>query len=164
MPSSAVYRGVLAIAGVLAAVTSLRWRTALSEVVPPIPPPLRPPATAPIVTDSALADAGSLVIDNDPFRLANAPAHVAYDPRADGAPASGRMLQPARVRPSLVLRAIVGGPPWQAVIDGIPAQPPGSVVRAGATFDRLVVRSVTRDSVVIQGADTTWVLAFGRRP
>ena len=30
-------------------------------------------------------------------------------------------------------------------------------------FDKLVARAVTRDSVVIQGPDTTWVLGF-RRP
>ncbi|MDB4878329.1 MAG: hypothetical protein JWM41_4775 [Gemmatimonadetes bacterium] len=71
---------------------------------------------------------------------------------------------PPRVRPVMTLKAIVGGPPWQAVVDGIPGQPPGVLVRQGTTLDKLAIRSVTRDSVVIQGPDTTWVLGFGRRP
>lgn len=163
MPSSSVYRGLLAVAAALCALAGLRWRAALPHVALSTLPPPAAPVPPPIPTDSALADAESLIVENDPFRLANAPAHAEYDPRADGAPSGSHALSPARVRPSFVLRAIVGGPPWQAVIDGIPAQPPGSVVRTGATFDRLLVRSVTRDSVVIQGPDTTWVLAFGRR-
>jgi len=163
MSSSFLYRGLLGVAMALSAVAGLRWRTALPHVVPSAATSAASPVLVPIVADSDLADAASLVVENDPFRLANAPARVAYDPRVDGVQASSRTLSPARVRPLFVLRAIVGGPPWQAVIDGIPAQPSGSIVRAGATFDRLVVRSVTRDSVVIQGPDTTWVLGFGRR-
>ena len=157
-------RWLLAVAAACSVLASLRWRSALPAVVPSASRVPAPPAEVPVVTDSALADAESLIVENDPFRLANVPARVEYDPRVDGAPANSHLPSPARARPSFVLRAIVGGPPWQAVIDGIPAQPPGSVVRAGATFDRLVVRAVTRDSVVIQGPDTTWVLAFGRRP
>jgi hypothetical protein len=68
------------------------------------------------------------------------------------------------VRPTFALKAIVGGPPWSAVIDGIPGQAAGTVIRQGAQFEKLVVRSVTRDSVIIQGPDTTWVLRFGGRP
>ncbi|MDB4878547.1 MAG: hypothetical protein JWM41_4993 [Gemmatimonadetes bacterium] len=64
----------------------------------------------------------------------------------------------------MTLKAIVGGPPWEAIVDGIPGQPPGTVVRSGSTLDKLAVRSVTRDSVVIQGPDTTWVLSFRRHP
>jgi hypothetical protein len=62
-----------------------------------------------------------------------------------------------------VLKAIIGGPPWQAVIDGIPGQPPGTIAGTGARFDKLVVRSVTRDTVVVQGPDTTWSLGFKGR-
>jgi hypothetical protein len=64
----------------------------------------------------------------------------------------------------MTLKAIVGGPPWQAVVDGIPGQAQGTIVRAGAAFDKLVARAVTRDSVIIQGPDTAWVLTFRRRP
>lgn len=112
------------------------------------------------VADDSLAAAEDAIVTNDPFRLSNSPPAVRYDPAADGVVQSGVLSQP---RPSLVLKAIVGGPPWQAVIDGIPGQPPGTLAQAGSRFDRLIVRAVTRDSVIVQGADTSWVLSFRAR-
>jgi hypothetical protein len=117
----------------------------------------RVPSRAPI---DSLASAADAIVTNDPFRLSNSPPSVRFDPESDGAPAAGLVSQP---RPNLILRAIVGGPPWQAVIDGLPGQPPGTLARAGSKFDRLVVRTVTRDSVIVQGADTAWTLAFRGR-
>ena len=63
-------------------------------------------------------------------------------------------------RPVLSLKGIVGGPPWQAIIDGIPGQPPGTVVRSGSSFDRLQVRDVMRDTVIVQLPDTVLVLTL----
>jgi hypothetical protein len=119
------------------------------------------PFGPPVPTDS-LADAADAIVTNDPFRLSNSPASTRYDPAADGASA-GSVAAIPQTRPTLVLKAIVGGPPWQAVIDGIPGQSPGTLARAGSKFDRLTVRAVTRDSVIVQGADTTWVLSFRAR-
>ena len=107
-----------------------------------------------------LDDAEDAIVANDPFRLANEPASVRFDPSAEGESVSPAVPV---VRPTLVLKAIIGGPPWQAVIDGIPGQPPGTIATPGARFDKLVVRSVTRDAVVVQGPDTTWSLAFKGR-
>ncbi|MGH7620563.1 MAG: hypothetical protein ACREPM_25385, partial [Gemmatimonadaceae bacterium] len=123
-------------------------------------PQLRAPTSR--VDDDSLAAAEDAIVTNDPFRLSNSPPAVRYDPAADGPGAAVLALLP-QPRPVLVLKAIVGGPPWQAVIDGLPGQPAGTVARAGSTYDRLVVRSVTRDSVVVQGADTLWVLSFRAR-
>ena len=109
-----------------------------------------------------LRDAADVIVSNDPFRLTNTPALVRYDPTAEGAAATTSIAAPP-IRPVMTLKAIVGGPPWQAIVDGLPGQPPGTVVRAGNAFDKLVARAVTRDSVVIQGPDTTWVLSFRRR-
>jgi len=109
-----------------------------------------------------LREAADLIVSNDPFRLTNRPAIVRYDPKAEGAVAT-MSVAAAPIRPVMTLKAIVGGPPWQAIVDGLPGQPSGTVVRAGNAFDKLVARAVTRDSVVIQGPDTTWVLSFRRR-
>ena len=147
---------------VLICVAVLRW----SEAEPSISVPASdPPSMAPAPVDSLddlLASAEAAIVTNDPFRLGNVPASVRYDPREDLAAAAG-VAQPPPLRPTMTLRAIVGGPPWQAVVDGLPGQPANTIVRAGSTYDKLVARSVTRDSVVIQGPDTTWVLRF-RRP
>jgi hypothetical protein len=115
-------------------------------------------AAEPVPFDGdSLAAAANATIDNDPFRLANEPADVRFEPRRVGAPPPA----PAAPKIVLVLKAIVGGPPWQAMIDGIPGHQ-GAVVRSGDTFDKLVIRRVTRDTVVVQGPDTTWKLTIKR--
>jgi len=137
----------------------IRWHNASAPVVPRHAIALAHLSARPIPTDSALDEAEDATISNDPFRLSNEPAAVRYDASAEGEVVSAVPV----VRPTLVLKAIIGGPPWQAVIDGIPGQPPGTIAAPGARFDKLVVRRVTRDTVVVQGPDTTWLLGFKGR-
>lgn len=162
MKTRLAYALALATSAVLAGIGELRWRAAepvVRRVSAEIPPAMRLPNDS---VASTIAAAEDLIVTNDPFRLANAPALVRYDP-ADESDVTPSVAGPPRVRPNMILKAIVGGPPWQAVVDGLPGQPPNTVVRAGSAYDKLVARAVTRDSVVIQGPDTTWVLSF-RRP
>ena len=142
------------------AASVMRWRSGEVFVPSPHSITVAHAAAVPTATDSVLDDAEDATITNDPFRLANEPASVRYEPAADGA---APMAVAPVIRPTLVLKAIIGGPPWQAVIDGIPGHPSGTVASAGARFDKLVVRSVSRDSVVVQGPDTTWTLGFRGR-
>jgi hypothetical protein len=148
----------------LGATAAYQWRDAASAgrdddfSIPPAP---AASAASGERSDSAFAELEQLIAANDPFRLSNAPSTVAYDPANDGIPGAIVAQQP--VRPTFALKAIVGGPPWQAIIDGIPGQPSGTVVAGGMAFGKLTIRSVARDSVVIQGSDTTWVLAFRGR-
>jgi hypothetical protein len=146
----------------LSAVT--RWYRADSLDAAPAPATVTTRHAMRILSDSALEEAEDLAVSNDPFRLSNTPPDVRYEPAAEGVPGAPRPYVPPPVRPAFSLKAIVGGPPWNAVVDGIPGQPSGTVVRQGAQYERLIVRSVTRDSVIIQGPDTTWVLRFGGRP
>jgi hypothetical protein len=147
---------------VMLAVAALRWqRSAPAETAPKLVALART-QTRP-VTDSLLAESEALAVENDLFRLSNAPPDVRFDPRDEGS-TGRRVVAFAPPRPSFALRGITGGPPWQAVVDGVPGQPPGVVVREGERFDKLVIRTVTRDSVIIQGPDTAWVLRFGARP
>ena len=128
--------------GVLSA--AARWYGAAPVIV--VAPPSFPRRTRiRVLSDSALAEAEDLTVSNDPFRLSNTPPDTPFDPAAENS-AGARGFAPPPVRPVFALKAIVGGPPWQAVIDGIPGQPPGTVIRQGAQYDKLVVRSVTRDS------------------
>jgi hypothetical protein len=152
----------LFVAGSLAAfaVAGLRWRAASPPQLPRRRIALAHATMRPRPSDSVLADAEDATVSNDPFRLANEAASVRFDPAVEGG--SPATMVPV-VRPTLVLKAIIGGPPWQAVIDGIPGQPSGTIAGPGARFDKLVVRSVTRDTVVVQGPDTTWSLAFRGR-
>ena len=95
------------------------------------------------------------VVHENPFRLSRMPSDIPYSPGAVAVPQTAQ-----RFAPPLVLRGIVGGPPWQAVIDGIPGSPAGTVVTSGSVFDKLTIRSVTRDSVFVQTADTAWYLTL----
>jgi hypothetical protein len=144
-----------------------RWRRALPRATLLVAPSAVAATAAPSAIADSLAEAESLVVSNDPFRIANAPAAVRYDPALRGG-ASRASPTPstagAPVRPTLTLKAIVGGPPWQAVIDGLPGEPAGTVVRAGAVFGVIRVRTVTRDSVALVGPDTAWTLTFRASP
>lgn len=146
----------------LAAAGVARWHAALA--IAPVKPLVIAPARA-LPNDSAaqfLEADEDAIVTNDPFRLSNEPALAAFDPDVgDGGPSA--LASAPQPRPILTLKAIVGGPPWQAVVDGLPGQLPNTVVQSGSVFDKLVARAVTRDSVVIQGPDTTWILSF-RRP
>ncbi|MDB4913034.1 MAG: hypothetical protein JWM95_678 [Gemmatimonadetes bacterium] len=113
------------------------------------------------ISDDSIAEAAGNAVANDPFRLANRPSAMRFDARTEGG-GPGAVLPPPPVRPAFVLRAIVGGPPWQAIVDGIPGQPSGTIVRTGGVFDKLTVRTITRDTVVIQAPDTTWKLTIKR--
>ncbi|MEO7086498.1 MAG: hypothetical protein ABI442_18860 [Gemmatimonadaceae bacterium] len=103
-----------------------------------------------------------MTVENDPFRLSNSAPTVRFS-LADGTTIVGAAPIAPPLRPAFVLKAIVGGPPWQAVIDGIPGQPPGTLAEPGKRFDKFVIRDVTRDSVIVQGPDTSWILSFRRR-
>jgi hypothetical protein len=143
----------------LIVVGAIRWREAVPRVGhQSIPIGLLKESPGELV-ETTLIEVEERIVSNDPFRLSNSPSSIRYSPSSDnvGFSASGPL------RPNLTLKAIVGGPPWQAIVDGIPGQQQGTLVRAGSAFDKLIARAVTRDSVVIQGPDTTWVLSF-RRP
>lgn len=150
----------------LASAACLRWRHGLDDVLPgPSAPEVAAIKRAPKpVSAEVLDSAMDVTVSNDPFRLGNEPASVAYDPATD-LPAGGPSMRIAAMplRPAMVVRGIIGGPPWQAIMDGIPGQPPGAIVRSGMTFDRLSVRSVGRDTVIVQAPDTTWKLTIGGR-
>jgi hypothetical protein len=132
-----------------------------------LPAPADPPLThpSPLVTRrvhdvGAIEDAIDNTISGDPFRISNTPPATAFS-AARQVSAAQPGLPPAP-RPSLVLKAIVGGPPWQAVVEGLPGQPGATVVTTGSRFDRLTIRSVGRDTVVVAAPDTTWKLTFQR--
>jgi hypothetical protein len=110
---------------------------------------------------SAIGDvshAAASLIDTDPFRAARHPSPVAYRSDLEGAPPP-----PLRApRPALTVSGIIGGPPWSAVVEGVPGREAGMVVQSGDTLGGLKVNAVKRDTVVITGMDTTWRLVVRR--
>jgi hypothetical protein len=146
--------------------TTYRARNALvlapadstSESVARATRPIAQGATARLADDST--DYATFVVENDLFRLGNKPSLVRYNAGSEiaGAP------QPSIVRPQLTVKGIIGGPPWQAMLDGVPGVGQ-AIVRSGQIVGALTVRAVGRDTVMVQGMDTTWKLTMhGSRP
>jgi hypothetical protein len=81
---------------------------------------------------------------------------------SSAAPAVGMMPAAPSTKPRLVLRGVLGGPPWDALIDGIPGRDGAVVMRAGQVVGGVTIRAVKRDTVFARGFDTTWALTLGR--
>jgi hypothetical protein len=146
--SVAVLAGLVAVLG---------WRDTeqlAPEGLSPIAPLSAPPGR---LTSDSLVALAALIESGDPFRLDRHPAAVAY--RAD---LDGGAPQPAPLRPALVLKGVLGGPPWEAILEGLPGREGSVLVTAGQRFGPLRVQSVRPDTVIVKGTDTTWVLTVRR--
>ncbi len=69
---------------------------------------------------------------------------------------------PRPPKPKLALVGIVGGPPWVALLDGVPGQNGSALLHAGDTLAGLRVRTLGPNGVTITGLDTTWKLTLER--
>ena len=98
--------------------------------------------------------------EHDPFRVARHPSPVAYRAEMEGVAPPPPPPRPPN--PVLALAGILGGPPWEALLDGIPDHPGATVVREGDVVAGLRIRAVRRDSVVVESRDTTWRLGIRR--
>lgn len=148
------WAGALAgIVGTAADMRPTRSRTSSGAVVLP-PAPALPAHAAP----ESLAAVVRRVIDHDPFRVERRPAAVAYRP--DLETAAPTQPVPRQPRPALALAGTVGGPPWSALVEGVPGRDGAVLVRAGDVLGLLTVRTVKRDTVIVQARDTTWRLSL----
>jgi len=108
------------------------------------------------VNADSLRTAASLVANHDPFRVDHQPSTVAYRPELEGVAPPPTAPKPPK--PRLMLAGIIGGPPWQALLDSVPGRDGSVLVHKGDTLGALRVRSIGRDTVIVQGLDTTWRL------
>jgi len=95
----------------------------------------------------------------DPFRVERKPSDVSFG-TPDPAPAP--LAPPARPFQSLVLKGIIGGPPWQAIFAGIPNRGDNAVAHVGDTLAGLRVIRIRRDGAVLRGRDTLLTLPLTR--
>ncbi|HKV50235.1 MAG TPA: hypothetical protein VJO52_03465 [Gemmatimonadaceae bacterium] len=135
------------------------WRNISRPADAPAPAiwPVSLPAR--VLDQDSLAVLAERITSADPFRLDRKPAAVAY-----GAPdtaAAHAAAQAAVPRPPLVLVGIVG-PPWRALVDGIPGRDGSTVLHAGQTVAGLRVGTITGTTATISGMDTTWHLTVKR--
>lgn len=139
-----------------------RWRRA--EPAAEAPPAARDaaPAEPRRVPRERLASAAASVAGGNPFRLDRAPAPIGFQqPPAPGMPGTFPGMAPYEPppppRPQLLVSGIVG-PPWQAMLEGVPGREGAVVVRQGEVLGELRIREITRSVVVVASPDTTWRL------
>jgi hypothetical protein len=108
----------------------------------------------------SLDSATKVTASSDPFRLERAPSAVPYSAEQEGAPVAPPPPKPPK--PKLALVGIVGGPPWVALLDGVPGQNGSVLLHAGDTLAGLRVRTLGPNGITIAGLDTTWKLTLER--
>lgn len=129
------------------------------------PVPVSRPLVAQHVPELGVADsavifrAAERVVSRDPFRLERRPADVRFDPDPPP-PARPEAPPPRRVAEPRLLG--VTGPPWRAILEGVPGRERAVVARVGSTFGELVVARISADTVIVQAPDTSFVLIVRR--
>jgi hypothetical protein len=133
-----------------------RWRRAEPEVRAPAGALATSPPEPRRVPRDRLAAAGRTVTGGNPFRLDRAPAPIGFaQPGMMGPPAE--YVPPPPPRPQLFVSGIVG-PPWQALLEGVPGREGAVVVKRGDVLGDLRIRDITERVVVVASPDTTWRL------
>jgi hypothetical protein len=161
MKRSTLEQALWGLASAASVVAILELKRPLPLLSLKLPEAINPPGKPRSFNGSALDAARRDVINGNPFRLARRPAAVAFgaEPAVQAAVA---IQPPARPpKPQLRLRGIIG-PPWEAILDGMPQRPSGVVVRNGEVIADLQIRRITRDTLVVADADTVWVLTLDR--
>lgn len=149
----------LLLTGVILSVFVAAWRWHVSAS-PALGSPEYVKSTSTSSTGVVQSESGTdvaSIVKRNPFRLSGRPALIRH-----GTSGTPEARVTAKYRPSLVLKAIVGGPPWAALIGGVPGRGSDALVHVGQRLDSLLVRSIAADGVTIVGPDTTWILTLSR--
>jgi hypothetical protein len=115
-------------------------------------------SVAALPTSDSLESAVGDIADRNLFR----PERASADESAVTAESVPVAMAPPSAKPHLVLRGVLGGPPWDAVIEGVPGREGAAVIRVGEPTAGLTVRRVQRDTAWVRGFDTTWTLPLTR--
>ena len=149
-----------AAAGVVVAGCVGAWRVAAPT---PATGDVAPRPTIASMKPASMRDPAKAAValrDRDPFRVDRRPTDVRYNPWEPAGPVAP---PPARApRPALSIGGIVGGPPWNALVQGIPGREGGALLSVGDTISGIRVVRITRDTVYLSGLDTTWALTQRR--
>lgn len=79
-----------------------------------------------------------------------------------GEPSPLEMLPEAVSRPALILSGVLGGPPWEALIEGVPGREGSILVRPGDSIADLRIRHIAWDTMVVERADSSWTITMKR--
>jgi hypothetical protein len=111
---------------------------------------------------AALTASAQRIASTNPFRLSRQPAVVRLGETVPSEVAMMPAEPPPPPRPQLVLAGITGGPPWEALVEGIPGHTGAALLREGEEIAGVRAIRITADSAALRGADTAWTLALKR--
>lgn len=112
------------------------------------------PTVAMFRTDK-LDSAAAYIVANDPFRLERKPSLVAFSVTQTGVLPPPMVQQPAV---QIALRGTIGGPPWHAIISGIPGHDGTIVVASGDTIGGVAIKDVSQSGVTVRVRDSSWTV------
>ncbi len=152
-----IERGVYGVALVAIATAGLAWHGATTTVRPVAGVAQTSVRTADgtiaMPAASSLAVVTATIALSDPFRLDHRPSAVAFKPGAEVSPVASAPLG------RIIAKGVVGGPPWQAVLDSVPGRNDNVVARVGDTLRQgpipIVVRSIRADMIILAVGDST---------
>jgi hypothetical protein len=140
------------------ALTVVECREDWADVRLPLPTSSRTTMRITLARPESLETAAALLVKHDPFRLDRHPSTTPF--RAELAVITPPAAPVKPPHPALLLAGVVGGPPWEALLDGVPGHDASTLVKKGDVLGDLKIRSIERDTVVVQGADTIWRLVM----
>lgn len=138
--------------------TVVECRADWEEIRVEMPPLPRAASRITFARPESLSTAAARLVQHDPFRLDRHPTATPF--RAELAAVTPPVAPPRPPHPMLLLAGVVGGPPWEALLDGVPGHDVGTLVKKGDVLGDLKIRSIERDTVVVQGVDTIWRLVL----
>jgi hypothetical protein len=154
-------RPFITIGAVAAIGTIVAWTTAIPKS-PIAELTITAGGAAPAALDTMALGASAMRLRlRDPFRLDRKPTDVRYNPWEPVATVAPP--PPAPVRPPLALAGLLGGPPWNALIEGIPGRENGVLLQLGDSMNGVRFVALRGDTVLLAAFDTTWSLT-ARRP
>ena len=109
------------------------------------------------LTSDSSAALLEVTVQRNPFRASRTASRVEL---LDGEAPSPR--SEVNARPVLRLVGIVGGPPWSALLAGIPGRDGTALVSASDTAGGLLITAVDSVQVRVVGRDTVWMLTLER--
>jgi len=138
---------------VVVTVSSLR-----NEPIARVPTRSPAPTIAQFRSKSTATPRVDVVIEGNLFRPERNPA----PPEIKSAPRPEPPPRAAEAKPRLQLRGILGGPPWTALIEGIPGRQGARVVREGDLISGFTIVAINKESVTVTRPDTSWILTVGK--
>jgi hypothetical protein len=153
MKTALMFSTLLAIASIGAWTTAVPTPAIKSLEIQPAARPV------PRVDTTALAKTAARIRTRNAFRIDRRPADVLYNPWEPSAPPAPPVTP--RALPRLALAGILG-PPWNALIEGVPGRETGLLLAVGEERSGVKFVALRGDTVLLSGFDTTWTLTARR--